>query len=109
MKRYTIISLLILAFIGILASCGSKSTHHEDISIDGTYVYEDAISRSTVIISGDEWRMKTQFGAPGYYGSDAKYDSGTVKGKVLYHSNLFAYGEVSGRTLRIGSRSYYKQ
>lgn len=53
--------------------------------------------------------MKTQFGAPGYYGSDAKYDSGKVKGNVLYHSGIFEYGEVSGRTLKIAGRNYSKQ
>ena len=53
--------------------------------------------------------MKTQFGAPGYYGSDAKYDSGKVKGNVLYYSGLFKYGVVSGNTLDIGGRIYRKQ
>jgi len=53
--------------------------------------------------------MKTQFGAPGYYGSDAKYDSGNVKGNTLYHSGLFEYGTVSGRTLKLAGRNYQKQ
>lgn len=53
--------------------------------------------------------MKTQFGAPGYYGSDAKYDSGKVKDNVLYYSGLFEYGKVTGSTLNIGGRRYRKQ
>jgi hypothetical protein len=53
--------------------------------------------------------MKTQFGAPGYYGSDAKYDSGKVKGNTMFHSGIFEYGEVSGRTLKLAGRNYQKQ
>lgn len=53
--------------------------------------------------------MKTQFGAPGYYGSDARYDSGKVKGNTLYHSGIFEYGVVSGRTLKLAGREYRKQ
>ena len=94
--------MLVIVFL-IPVSCGSKSssanTSLGGASIDGTYVYVDGISRSSVTISGDTWQMKTQFGAPGYYGSDAKYDSGKVKGNDLYHSGLFKYGEVSGAPL----------
>lgn len=107
MKKAAILICLILA--GLLAACGSKDNDSRNDSIDGTYVYEDAVCRSTVTISGDTWRMKTQFGAPGYYTSDAKYDSGTVKGNELYYSHLFVYGKVSGRRLSIASRNYIKQ
>jgi len=109
MKRLTILSLLILTVVGLLTACGSKKDAGENASIDGTYVYVDDISRSIVTISGDNWYMKTQFGAPGYYGSDAKYDSGKVKGKVLYYSGIIEYGKVSGSTLNIGGRRYRKQ
>lgn len=40
--------------------------------------------QESIIISGSEWQMKTQFGAPGYYGSDARYDSGKVKGNTVW-------------------------
>ena len=107
MKKAAILICLILA--GLLAACGSRDKDSRNDSIDGTYVYEDAVCRSTVTISGDTWRMKTQFGAPGYYTSDAKYDSGTVKGNELYYSHLFVYGKVSGRRLNIAGRNYIKQ
>ena len=97
MKKLSFFSFLFLAVVGILSSCGSKGSSDKETSIDGTYVYVDDISRSIVTISGDTWQMKTQFGAPGYYGSDAKYDSGKVKGNVLYYSGLFQYGEEIGR------------
>ena len=101
--------LILVAVIMVLcASCSSRSSSKSE-SIDGIYVYQDGISRSVVTISGDWWTMKTQFGVPGYYGSDAKYDSGKVKGNTLYHSGVFEYGEVSGRILRIGGRSYSKR
>ena len=109
MNERTFLTFLLLAVAGLLASCGSKGSSAQETSIEGTYVYVDDICRSTVTISGDTWRMKTQFGAPGYYGSDAKYDSGKVKGNVLYYSGLFQYGEVSGSTLNIGGRRYRKQ
>lgn len=108
MSKYTIFILLLIAMMVLSVSCGSRSSGKTE-SIDGTYVYQDGISRSVVTISGDWWIMKTQFGAPGYYGSDAKYDSGKVKGNTLYHSGVFEYGEVSGRTLRLAGRSYHKQ
>ena len=92
-----------------MVSCGSHSSTAQEERIDGTYVYQDGISRSIVTISGNEWHMKTQFGAPGYYGSDAKYDSGKVKGNTLYHSGIFEYGVVSGRTLKLAGRNYQKQ
>ena len=101
--------LLLLTVVGLLTSCGSKESSTKNASIDGTYVYVDDISRSIVTISGDTWYMKTQFGAPGYYGSDAKYDSGKVKDNVLYYSGLFEYGKVTGSTLNIGGRRYRKQ
>jgi hypothetical protein len=104
MKRISIVALLLLSVLSV--SCGSGSS--KDKSIDGTYYFQDSVSRSTVTISGDNWSMKTQFGAPGYYGSP-KYDSGKVKGNTLYHSGIIAYGKVSGRTLRIGGRSYSKR
>ena len=103
-----IIILMFLAFTMLMASCGSRSSSPQGDSIDGTYVYQDGVSRSVVTISGNEWHMKTQFGAPGYYGSDAKYDSGKVKGNTLYHSGIFEYGVVKDHTLRIAER-YYKQ
>ena len=53
--------------------------------------------------------MKTQFGAPGYYGNDAKYDSGSVQGNTLYYTASIPYGKVSGRTVTIGSRRYHKE
>jgi len=111
MKRLqeSIIILLIVAITGLMASCGSRSSSAQVESIDGKYVYQDDISRSVVIISGSEWQMKTQFGAPGYYGSDARYDSGKVKGNTLYHSGIFEYGVVSGRTLKLAGREYRKQ
>lgn len=102
MKR----SLFFLLTILILASCGSNPTKE---SIDGSYLYQDDISRSEVVVSDGRWRMKTQFGAPGYYGSDAKYDSGEVKGNTLYHSGFIPYGTISKQTLTIGSRRYRKQ
>jgi len=105
----SIICLLLVVLTGLIASCGSRSSSAQKESIDGTYVYQDGISRSVVTISGNEWHMKTQFGAPGYYGSNAKYDSGKVKGNTLYHSGIFEYGEVSGRTLSLAGRSYHKQ
>ena len=108
MSKYTIFILLLMSMMALSVSCGSRSSSKSE-SIDGTYVYQDGISRSVVTISGDWWIMKTQFGAPGYYGSDAKYDSGKVKGNTLYHSGVFEYGEVSGRTLRLAGRSYHKQ
>lgn len=111
MRRFpkSIFILFLVALTGLMASCGSRSSSAQAESIDGTYMYQDAISRSVVIISGNEWHMKTQFGAPGYYGSDAKYDSGKVKGNTLYHSGIFEYGEVSGRTLKLAGRSYQIQ
>ncbi len=108
MGKYTIIILLLMAMMALSVSCGSRSSGKSE-SIDGTYVYQDGISRSVVTISGENWIMKTQFGAPGYYGSDAKYDSGKVKGNTLYYSGVFEYGKVSGRTLRLAGRSYHKQ
>ena len=105
----SIVILLLVVMAGLMASCGSRSSSAQAESIDGTYVYQDAISRSIVIISGNEWHMKTQFGAPGYYGSDAKYDSGKVKGNTMFHSGIFEYGEVSGRTLKLAGRNYQKQ
>ena len=90
MKKAILYSLLLLALAGLFASFGSKKSAQEDISIDGTYYYQDHICRSTVTIYGDTWQMKTQFGAPSYYG-------------------LFKYGEVSGRTLTIAGRRYSKQ
>lgn len=109
MNKFSIHILLVLLALAILSSCSSKSSSSNEKSIEGTYIYQDAVSRSSVSISGDTWRMKTQFGAPGYYGSDAKYDSGKVKGNVLYYSGLFKYGVVSGNTLDIGGRIYRKQ
>ena len=109
MKKAILYSLLLIALTALFASCGSKKSSQENTSIDGTYFYQDQICRSTVTIYGDTWQMKTQFGAPGYYGSDAKYDSGKVKDNVLYYSGLFKYGEVSGRTLTIAGRRYSKQ
>ena len=108
LSKSVIISLFVV-LIGIMVSCGSHSSSSHVDSIDGTYVYQDGVSRSVVTISGNEWHMKTQFGAPGYYGSDAKYDSGQVKGNTLYHSGLFEYGVVSGRTLKLAGRNYQKQ
>ena len=105
----SIIILLLAALTGMMASCGSRSSCAQAESIDGTYVYQDGVSRSIVTISGSEWHMKTQFGAPGYYGSDAKYDSGKVEGNMLYHSGFIEYGKVSGRTLKIAGRSYRKE
>ena len=104
----SIVILLLVVMVGLMASCGSRSSSAQAESINGTYVYQDAISRSIVIISGNEWHMKTQFGAPGYYGSDAKYDSGKVKGNTLYHSEIFKYGEVSSRSLKVAGRDYKK-
>ena len=110
MKRLqeTFFILLLLAMTGLMASCGSRSSSAREECIDGTYVYQDGISRSIVTISGNEWHMETQFGAPGYYGSDAKYDSGKVKGN-LYYSGIYEYGVVSGRTLKLAGRNYQKQ
>ena len=105
----SIVILLLVVMVGLMASCGSRSSSAQAESINGTYVYQDTISRSIVIISGNEWHMKTQFGAPGYYGSDAKYDSGKVKGNTMFHSGIFEYGEVSGRTLKLAGRNYQKQ
>lgn len=105
----SIFIFILVALTGLMVSCGSRSSSAQAESIDGTYVYQDAISRSVVIISGNEWHMKTQFGAPGYYGSDAKYDSVKVKGNTLYHSGIFEYGVVSGRTLKLAGRDYKKQ
>ena len=108
MGKNTFLLILVAAMMALCVSCGSRSSGKSE-SIDGTYVYQDGISRSVVTISGEWWTMKTQFGAPGYYGSDAKYDSGKVKGNTLYHSGIFEYGEVSGRTLKLAGRSYHKQ
>lgn len=108
LSKSLIISLFAVLTV-IMVSCGSHSSSARVDSIDGTYVYQDGVSRSVVTISGSEWHMKTQFGAPGYYGSDAKYDSGNVKGNTLYHSGLFEYGTVSGRTLKLAGRNYQKQ
>ncbi len=109
MKRSLLFMLMCMVVVALCVSCGSRSSNKTE-SIDGTYVYQDGISRSVVTISGDKWTMKTQFGAPGYYyGNDAKYDSGKVKGNILYYSGIFEYGEVTGRTLRLAGRSYYKQ
>ena len=100
--------LLLLTFALLLAACGSRSSAQK--SIDGKYVYEDNISRSVVTISGERWTMSTKFGAPGYrYGTDDKFDAGAVKGNTLYHSGFIPYGQVSGNTLTIGFRHYYKQ
>jgi hypothetical protein len=108
MGKKSFFILLVMAMMVLSVSCGSRSSGRSE-SIDGTYVYQDGISRSVVTISGESWIMKTQFGAPGYYGSDAKYDSGKVKGNTLYHSGVFEYGKDSGRTLRLAERSYHKQ
>ena len=108
MGKKSFLLILVAAMMALCVSCGSRSSGKSE-SIDGTYVYQDGISRSVVTISGEWWTMKTQFGAPGYYGSDAKYDSGKVKGNTLYHSGIFEYGEVSGRTLKLAGRSYHKQ
>ena len=99
-------SLLVVCFF---TSCGSGTSSRQEKSIDGTYVYQDNISRSVVTIYEGYWEMNTQFGAPGSYGSDAKYDSGDVKGDILYHSGFIEYGKVSGKTLRLAGRSYQKQ
>ena len=104
MKRLSVIGLLLLAVLSV--SCGSDSSKEK--SIDGTYYYQDSVRKSSVTISGDSWKMKTQFGAPGYYGSP-KYDYGKVNGNTLYYSGIIPYGKVSGRTLRIGGRSYSKR
>ena len=101
--------LYLVLLLSLLASCGGHSSAVADEGIDGTYVYQDGISRSIVTISGGQWQMKTQFGAPGYYGSDAKYDSGKVEGNILYHSGIIEYGKVSGRTLKLAGRSYRKE
>ena len=53
--------------------------------------------------------MKTQFSATEYYGSDAMYDSGKVKGCTLYHLGIFEYGDVPGRTLKLAGKNYQKQ
>ena len=98
--------ILALLTILLLASCGSNPTKE---SIDGSYLYQDDISRSEVVVSDGRWRMRTRFGAPGYYGSDAKYDFGEVKGDTLYHSGFIPYGVISNQTLTIGSRRYRKQ
>ena len=108
MCKKSFLLILVAAIMALCVSCGSRSSGKSE-SMDGTYVYQDGISRSVVTISGEWWTMKTQFGAPGYYGSDAKYDSGKVKGNTLYHSGIFEYGEVSGRTLKLAGRSYHKQ
>lgn len=108
MGKKSFLLILVAAMMTLCISCGSRSSGKSE-SIDGTYVYQDGISRSVVTISGEWWTMKTQFGAPGYYGSDAKYDSGKVKGNTLYHSGVFEYGTVSGRTLKLAGRSYHKQ
>ena len=105
----SIVILLLVVMAGLMASCGSRSSSAQEDSIDGTYVYQDGISRSIVTISGNEWHLKTQFGPPGYYGNDAKYDSGKVKGNTLYYSGIFEYGHVSGRTLKLAGRNYQKQ
>ena len=98
---------MLISLLGV--SCSSRSdSSDKNQSIDGTYVYQDAISRSVVTISDDKWTMKTQFGAPGYYG-DVKHDSGKVKGKTLYHSGIIEYGKVSGQTLTLAGRRYSKQ
>lgn len=99
--------IILLIIFAVCISCGSHSPRGNE-SIDGTYVYQDGISRSVVTISGDKWSMITQFGAPGYYDSP-KYDSGKVKGNTLYYSGIIAYGNVSGRALTIGHRSYTKK
>ncbi len=104
----SIICLLLVFLTGLMSSCGHCSSSAQTESIDGTYVYEDGASRSVVTISGNEWHMKTQFGAPGYYGSDVKYDSGKVKGNTLYHSGIFEYVEVSGCTLKVAGKDYRK-
>lgn len=101
--------LCIISTIFFLVSCGSKTSSQAAQSIDGRYVYQDAVSRSVITISGDHWSMKTQFGAPGYYGNDAKYDSGSVQGNTLYYTASIPYGKVSGRTVTIGSRRYHKE
>jgi len=100
---------MLLVMTVLLSACRSNDSSQQSTSIDGTYVYQDGVSRSVVTIYGDSWQMKTQFGAPGYYGSDAKYDSGSVKGNTLYYSGFVEYGRVSGRTLRLAGRSYIKQ
>lgn len=105
----SITGLLLLAVTILIAACGSRSTSPRGDSIDGTYVYQDGVSRSVVTVSENEWHMKTQFGAPGYYGNDAKYDSGKVEGNILYHSGFIEYGKVSGNTLKIPGRSYRKE
>ena len=89
----------------LIAACGSRSTSPRGDSIDGTYVYQDGVSRSVVTVSENEWHMKTQFGAPGYYGNDAKYDSGKVEGNI----GFIEYGKVAGNTLKIAGRNYRKE
>ena len=110
LEQKGLIRLLLAAFmVFFLVSCGSKTSSQAAQSIAGRYVYQDAVSRSVITISGDHWSMKTQFGAPGYYGNDAKYDSGSVQGNTLYYTASIPYGKVSGRTVTIGSRRYHKE
>ena len=77
----SIFIFILVALTGLMVSCGSRSSSAQAESIDGTYVYQDAI----------------------------KYDSGKVKGNTLYHSGIFEYGVVSGRTLKLAGRDYKKQ
>lgn len=107
--RKSIIILLFAAMTGLMASCGSQKSSQDDQRIDGTYVYQDNICRSVVNIYGNQWDMTTRFGAPGYYGSEAKHDSGIVKGNTLYYSGFIEYGKVSGRTLTLAGRNYRKE
>ena len=101
------LSVFLCILVASFLSCGGRQDTRDD-GIDGTYVYQDNICRSTITVSGDSWRMKTQFGAPGFYGSP-EYDSGKVKGETLYHSGVFAYGKVRNGTIRVAGRRYEKR
>ena len=58
MKRSLLFMLMCMVVVALCVSCGSRSSNKTE-SIDGTYVYQDGISRSVVTISGDKWTMKT--------------------------------------------------
>ena len=103
--------ILLPPVISIVWDQKGYSTHtssRQGGGINGTYVYQDEVSKSVVSISNSHWTMKTQFGAPGYYGNP-EYESGEVRGNILYYSGLIEYGRVSGRTLWIGERRYQKK